>query len=308
MESKKTPGKIADDGGFADVARARDKYASEWSQNAAKFARDGHYDWMSGFVCEAGVVLEIGLGDGSSTSALLARALAVVGVDENAACLERAEARLRADGRSVTRAKPGIASNELKSPGTDSGVWPVEPVAGSALLICGDLLDDTVLTAWLRQGSRFGAVVCWLMGTYAERSRHDIVRRLSVRSPDQYRLVVQDRILGLARAVLRPGGIVHFVDRCVLVSDDLDVPPGSPRWLARARDAYAALGAPWGFEVHAIAVREYAEPGNENGTAVGLTRSQLGHDPMVARTAFISVVLCAADAVGAAECGTSAAR
>jgi hypothetical protein len=272
-----------DDHAHGEVMRAREKYAAEWSRNAARFARDGHYRWMAGFVPGGSLVLEIGPGDGSGTSALLDRGLAVIALEENPACLDRAQALLQASARQIVR--HCLAAQSVGNAGP--GPWPAVPGPGGAMLVEGDLLDDDALNAF---PAGFGTVVCWLAGTYAERAQSNIVRALSVSSPDQYRLAVHERVFGLARRLLPAGGIVHLVDRCVLAADDTGAPAGSPRWLAGARDAYASLAASYGFAVSTITLREYSEPQGEDGPAVELTRSKFRHDSAGARMAFISVV------------------
>lgn len=245
------------------LAHARRGYAREWSRgNARPFAAAGHYQWMAGFLSGCRDVLEIGTGDGRSTTALLESVPAVVSLDENPACLDLAQRRLRASGHPVRYDPRG----EVQTTPTGHRVRYRPPRAArlerGALLLEGDVLDDPTLTAWLAAGGAFDAVTCWLIGTYAERTRDESLRRLPIRDPDDYRAAVQRAVIRLAARVVRPEGLVHLVDRAELPRDAVEHD--------RATAYYDSLAGDTGFRVCNLDVRPYPEPGPAFGMAVRL--------------------------------------
>ncbi len=253
------------------LAHARRGYAREWSRgNARPFAAAGHYRWMAGFLSGCRDVLEIGTGDGRSTAALLESVPAVVSLDENPACLGLAQRRLRASGHRVRYDPRG----EVQPTPTGHRVRYRPPRAArlehGALLLEGDILDDPTLTAWLAASGAFDAVTCWLIGTYAERIRDESLRRLPIRDPDDYRAAVQRAVIRLATRVIRPGGLVHLVDRAELPRDATE--------RGRALTYYNDLAGDTGFQVCDLDVRPYLEPGPAFGMAVRLAAPSAATD------------------------------
>jgi hypothetical protein len=62
---------------------ARESYAEQWSRDAAAFAAQGLYAWMTGHLAGFSLILEIGCGDGTSTLELVNQGHKVIAVDEN---------------------------------------------------------------------------------------------------------------------------------------------------------------------------------------------------------------------------------
>lgn len=202
FEAAKTP---------AGMAAEREEYARTWSESdAAAFAAGGHYAWMASHVTGKHRVLEIGTGDGRGTIELLRAGHVVVSVDENPACLRRAQKSISDAGFAVTTELRGTVH-----PGKDGytvAYQPVNslaPVAG-ALLVEGDTLNDPVLLSWLKSLPPFDAVTCWLMGSHRARQLNLALPR---ESANLYRLRVQNRLYEFADTILQSGGILNIVDR-----------------------------------------------------------------------------------------------
>lgn len=271
------------------LTHGRRRYAEEWSGNATTFARDGHYAWMAALLEGHDPILEIGPGNGCGTIALAARGHAVVAVEENPDCLERTHAGLVAAGFDVARERREVLDAEPEGYAVRYGKPASALPQRGALLLEGDVLNDPALESWLIGNGLFGAIACWLMGTYFERTQNAGIKGLSITSPDNYRLRVHEKLFQLAGRVLRDKGIVHIVDRSLLVPDDTGAQPGSAPWLARARAAYDALARPHAFKVTALDLRQYVEPPVDAGPSIRMSRSLSGADPEVSPKAFLSV-------------------
>jgi hypothetical protein len=271
------------------LARGRRRYAEEWSGNATTFARDGHYAWMAALLEGHDPILEIGPGNGCGTVALVTCGHAVVAVDENPDCLDRTHAGLVAATFDVVRERRELLDTERGGYTVRYGTPASAVPKRGALLLDGDVLNDPELESWLIAHRPFGAVACWLMGTYFERTQNTRLKELSIASPDNYRMRVHEKVFQLAGRVLRDDGIVHVVDRTLLVPDDTGARPGSAPWLARARATYDELARPHAFGVTALDLREYVEPSADAGPSIRMSRSLSGVDPEVSPKAFLSV-------------------
>lgn len=207
----------------AELDPARQTYAEEWSVSASSFAEKGHYDWMASFLPKKGVVLEVGVGAGHSTEAISRIARSVVGVDENPICVQAANSHLlRAGVRCEAVSRQSL--NPARDGHYDLGHKKIEvaPLDPGVLLLEGDLAPDPSspnrcvdrnLESWLRSLGRIDAVACWLVGTHSHRHANLAVAKRGVSSSGNYRLFVQNFVYELADQLLRPGGILHIVDR-----------------------------------------------------------------------------------------------
>jgi len=282
----------ADDVMVSTLEQARARYVMEWgSGNAARFLEDGGYAWMAGFLDGCATVLEVGVGNGSSTLALLEAGLTVVGVDENPACLEAAGQLLAANGISVSTELRGCVDSGANQYSINYRV-PASPFPDhGCLLLEGDIMEDGSLLDWVESSGRVDALVCWLMGTYQERALNSAVAAKGIRNPASYRSTVQEKICSVAAQLLPDGGIVHIVDRCLLTPGDLGTIPGSQAWLAQCEQAYSERAEGTGLRVESVDFRAYREPEHDNGPSIKLTRSLAGEDPDAFDKAFVSIKL-----------------
>ena len=266
------------------LVHARRGYAREWSRgNARPFAAAGHYRWMADFLSGCRAVLEIGTGDGTATAALLESVPIVVSIDENPACLRLAQRRLHAEGHRVHCDLRGAVQPTATGHRMQYRPPHVARLDRGALLLEGDILGDPTLDAWLTTGDAFDAVACWLIGTYAERTREESLRRLPIRDPDDYCAAVQRAVIRLADRVVRPGGLVHLVDRAELLRDTVD--------RDHAAAHYDGLAGGTDFRVREIDVRPYPEPGPAFGMAVRIAAPGADTDTHRPK-GFLSIRLC----------------
>jgi SAM-dependent methyltransferase len=271
------------------LRRARSRYAEEWSAgNARTFSHSGHYAWMAKFLAGRPRVLEVGIGDGRSTQALLDAGHVVIGIDENPACLDLARQHLKNKGQKMVhekreRVEMANSSYKIQYAPPKSTLPP-----SGALLLEGDILDDPSLLEWLSKECRPDAIVCWLMGTYFERALNKAVADLAISDPANYRCKVHEQVYRYAESILPEGGMVHIVDRSLLVPSENGDLPGSAPWLATCREFYETQIKDTTLCVSTLDFIAYKEP--DNGPAIGLTHSIDGHNPDAADKAFISVV------------------
>lgn len=275
----------------AQLTAARKRYAIEWSAgNAQTFAMQGLYKWMANFLRDCDRVLEVGAGDGSSTAALLSRGRAVVSIEENPACLDLAERKLRRSYPSLVVEKRGQITAHAGGY-TIRYTHPKGAIPGAGgLLLEGDIFNDPTFAEWCIAQGGFDALCCWLMGTYQERTHNGAVSGLAIKDPADYRDRVHQRLMHLGHEFLKPGALLHVVDRCLLVPDFEGNAPGSPAWLKAVETFYIQMAAGSRFVLSSLEMTRYREPPANEAQAIRLTRSMTGHDPDQHEKAFISVI------------------
>lgn len=265
------------------LTQARVQYAREWGWgNAQQFSSQGHYDWMAGFLRGHRCVIEIGTGSGSGTLALLSAGHTVVSIDENPECLKLAQQKLSSSGHAAVYESREII--ELDQRGyrvryrKPASAFP----ASGALLLEGDMLNDPTLIEWIGARRRFDVIVCWLMGTYYERTQNTMISELAIASPSDYRLRVQRALSEMADRILPHGGLLHFVDR--------GAPPDSEIAIQQHYNYQAFLTAGTALKMLSLDYIRYDEPRADAGPAIQLTASSPGEIGVPADTTFISVV------------------
>lgn len=252
-----------------DGARAR--YATDWSShNAAGFEAGGHYDWMAEQLATYPNVLEIGTGDGRPAAVLLRRGHAVVSIDENPACVMLASDRLReadlpvfvvereaerlTDGRNYRVGYADVGGAEM-------------PPRGTAVLVEGDVLSDASLREALQTLPPFDAVTCWLIGTHQAVHFNAAINSLPT-DQSTYRLRVQNTVYELAEQLLRPGGVLHVVDRTHRNDEEAR---------RTTLEAHQEQAEPTSLEVVDVCYRDCLDARADAGIA--MVRVQLGTPP-----------------------------
>jgi SAM-dependent methyltransferase len=191
------------------LGRSRAAYAEAWAREAARLAAAGHYAWMARLVGDSpGSVVDVGVGTGEGAAALVQAGWAVLGVDENVACLATAGALLSCEAElrgSARVAAPDVYEVDYRKPVLDD--------RAKVRLVEGDVLADPGLWSALEAAGPFDALTCWLPGTHDARWSERRMRQLVVGDEGAYRLLVEDAVYDRAGSLLRPGGILSIVER-----------------------------------------------------------------------------------------------
>ena len=246
---------------------AREEYARLWtSVNGPELATSGHYEWMVQSVAGCTRTLEIGVGAGLSTVALLKQGHRVIGIDENPVCLIAAQTALRRAGFRAEVQLRGSSSGLSNSYVVD--YVPVNAPARfpDVFLVEGNVLADDKLSDWLRTSGAYDAVLCWLAGGHRA-IRRNTALPAPIRDGDAqfYGLCIHERAYDLAKQLLRPNGIVSFVDR-------MDKPIDVESEKRRLIDVHEALADDPSFEVESVSFRSYNDPYLVAAAGVKVTR------------------------------------
>jgi hypothetical protein len=118
-------------------------YSSKWSNNENFYEKRGDYAWMASFLDPYPKILEIGCGNGVSTSVLRDGGHKVLSIERNSACAGQAAKRLK------------VSCQEL-----NSGFR----LMGDVNLLYGDFLDPNVLASI--GGYSPDAIILWNCGSY----------------------------------------------------------------------------------------------------------------------------------------------
>lgn len=189
--------------------QVREQYANNWANGHAEhFRTQGDYEWMAGFLDSCPRIVEVGTGDGSGTIALCRRGAVVVSIEKNPFCLQLAKRKLHEAGVPVIVESRGTVVPDADGTSFEiaySSINSQMPTEG-ALLLGGDVTVDRELVSWMVAHAPFDGIACWNIGTY--RLNLDVTS-----NPSRYRLIVQNRVYEMAERILKPGGILHVVDR-----------------------------------------------------------------------------------------------
>jgi len=121
------------------------EYFTQWNESADYFYNNNTYQWMSNFVSNFNVILEVGCGSGHSTLALLKNKSKVIAIDKNPYCIEATEKLLLSNGYRVGRNGDSIIDID-------------------AIVIQTDILDMDYRSIKYP----FDLVLVWNIGTYRD--------------------------------------------------------------------------------------------------------------------------------------------
>ena len=200
------------------LQRVRRNSYRRWRVEAEDHQRQGHYAWMARRLEGFTRVLELGVGEGRSTLELLRRGHEVLAVDENPYCLKSTATALSEAGHPpelLLRGRP-------ETRGERYTVRYEAPTLVSSrqhpVLVEGLLGFDLELDQWLRRQAPFDAMVCWFSQLHPAFCFHVMFARPEHRAtirggPPAIRRCLHQRAAELATRLLRPGGVLHLVER-----------------------------------------------------------------------------------------------
>jgi hypothetical protein len=102
---------------------------------------------------------------------------------------------------------------------------------------------------------KFDAIACWNIGTYT--ALHQ-----SFGTPQQFRLRTQNIAYQLADLILRPGGVVHIIDRS-LVPTEANLDSDVQGLLDCHRDQASVTSLV--VDPNSVAIRRYVQPAEDTG-------------------------------------------
>lgn len=170
-------------------------------------------------------VLDVGCGTGEGLAALLTISTrSIVAIEENFDCIKAAERNLIDLGYSV-KIIPRIVY--VEHPDGRHDFWinlnDVIEEGPSVTLVHADplLVDkDEPLRMFFDSTPKFDAVTIWLIGTYQCRKTCKALDGFRISNPREYRLHLQNKIYEIADCILKPGGVLHVVDRGLVPDTD----------------------------------------------------------------------------------------
>ena len=192
-----------------DVARRA--YARSWAVNAACYEAEGLYARLARHLANhrpGNRLVDLGCGRGDGTAALRQQlGCDIVGIDENPACLVAAAERLE-----VRIAAQRLHTVALGSDGYDLAYrgGDLSMLAGNVLIQSDLLRPDEALAAALHP---VDAVTLWFPGTHKAREADRLVGAMGLTTDEHYAVAVELAAVGFAVRHLRPGGLLHLVDR-----------------------------------------------------------------------------------------------
>lgn len=250
------------------------QYSDYWGSNATHYESQHCYEWMLEHVAgyQPHNILDIGCGTGQGITALLkAFNPRIICLEENAACIVRATDKIQSVIDSV-EAHVRFHYNIRTDGSHDIALGEGEIVTDSQVTILqGDiLLNDPPLMRFLESNAPFDLLTVWLIGSYMYRKDCRSLSGLNIRNGGDYRLRVQNRAYELGDALLRPGGILHIVDR--------GEPPSVPEKLNDHMNAHKEQASVTSLEVFDVRFRPYTEP-TERGVRLVPTPGKSGRIP-----------------------------
>ena len=137
-------------------------------------------------------------------------------IEENPVCLEKASEHLKKTHKihKIHKCKRSrIANLGHKYAVVYNPIPKLRDDLDCVLLDGNFIIDEPYMLAFL-ESYQFDAVICWLIGTTGHLiSNCANLEPMSNCGPQEYRLSIQNRLYDLSHKWLKPGGILHIVDR-----------------------------------------------------------------------------------------------
>jgi tRNA G46 methylase TrmB len=192
-------------------------YLEGWKTNAEHFQNQNCYDWMASQLrpFQPKQILDIGCGDGAGIIALatVLEGSRILSLDDNSSCLNLAKERCESIGLN-----PDLINRfSVSTNGQKHQIATIQNrlrFESRITLIEGDILWDDELLNFMQALPKFDAITVWLMGTYAIKIDCANIARLRAFSEvGKYRRIVNQRAYQLGDKILKPGGLIHIVNR-----------------------------------------------------------------------------------------------
>jgi SAM-dependent methyltransferase len=235
-------------------------YLERWKANAENFRSQGCYEWMASQIqpFQPKRVLDIGCGDGSGIIALssILKSPQILSLDDNRECLEHARDRCVSGGLKPDCIDRFVVSAQGQSHliSTAHSKFRFE---SQITLIEGDLLWDKDLLEFILALPKFDAITVWLLGTYDIKMECSNTAHLRAFSEvGKYRHLSHERMYQLAGQILKPGGLIHIVERGISIDAD--------KLREMSVEEHSDLSAGTGLLLQAYAMRNYTEASGTN--------------------------------------------
>lgn len=185
------------------TAMSPEQYGDEWAASAAKFAANGHYDWMVQQLGSRDRVLEVGCGSGEATLCLARAGKRVTVIEVNGHLISKTVSLLDRHGISAD-----VVNVADIVGGKDGGVTIIE----------ANLFDPALPSSL---SFPFDAIACWMTGGHPQLLADRLAKDPYEFQGEEmaiYRQHVHKHCYDLGRSILNKGGIVHVVDRMGITS------------------------------------------------------------------------------------------
>ena len=202
------------------MAVAQKVYSTEWAGNSDAYSKQELYDRLADHLLQYGKIcsiIDVGCGHGHGLRSLRDKIaphpLRLLGLDENPDCLLVAAKTLGLEGLTTN-------IDRMQSEILPSGFYrwryrPGELLSGNVInLVQSNLLvRDLELQTLLQRQEPFDAVCLWFVGIHKATANTELARHFEIKGDADYRELVEDAVIEMARDTLASGGLLQMAIR-----------------------------------------------------------------------------------------------